>query len=86
MVVVGLVAVEVANMETILKKRVSRANKIGVVEDMVVGEVADQIIQMSNATTAASMDTTQKSANQISSAIIAVSMGIMQRSAISRKR
>lgn len=81
MVAVVEAAVEVDTM----RRRGSEANKIGEVEDVVVGEAAGQIIQMSNATTAASMGTTQKSANQISSAIIAVSMGTMQRSAIPRK-
>jgi hypothetical protein len=73
-------------METILKKIVSRANRIGMVEDVVVGEVAGQIIQISSATITASMGTTQKSANQMLSAIIVVSMDIMQMCVISKKR
>ena len=84
--VMVLVTVKAADVETIMKKRVTRANRIGMVENVVVGEAAGQIIRMLSATTAASMGTTQKSANQISSAIIAVSMGTMQRSAIPRKR
>jgi tRNA G37 N-methylase TrmD len=85
-IAIMVAVVEAAVEVNIMKKRGSQANKIAEVEDVVVGEAAGQIIQMSNVTNAASMGTTQKSANQTSSAIIAVSMGTMQRSAIPRKR
>jgi hypothetical protein len=85
MKVVVLVTVKAVDMKTVMKKRMSRTNRIDMVEDVVVGEAACQIIQMLSATTVASMGTTQNSANQMSSAIIAASMKTMQRSAIPRK-
>jgi pyruvate/2-oxoglutarate/acetoin dehydrogenase E1 component len=84
--VVVLVTVKAMDVETVMKKRMSRTNRIGMVEDVIVGEAACQIIQMLSATTVASMGTTQNSANQMSSAIIAVSMDTMQMSAIPRKK
>jgi hypothetical protein len=58
------VVVEAAiEMET-MRRRGSQANKIGEVEDMVVGEATGQINQILSAiTTVASMGTMQKSAN-----------------------
>jgi hypothetical protein len=83
---IGMVTVKAVDVETVMKKMMSPTNRNGMVEDVVVREAACQIIQMLSATTVASMGTTQNSANQMSSAIIAVSMDTMQRSAIPRKR
>jgi hypothetical protein len=74
------VAVEVEEMvtvvEVVVKKGIMRrmgnqANKIGVEEDAVVGEVADQIILISSATNATNMVTMRRIVTPISVTIVA---------------
>jgi hypothetical protein len=80
------VVVEAAFEVETMRRRGNQSNKIGEVEDMVMGEAADQINQILSATTVASRDTMKKSTNQMLSATTAASMGTTQNNAILRKK
>jgi hypothetical protein len=81
MVAVVEAAVEVDTM----RRRGSQANKIGEVEDVVVGEAAGQITRMSSAISVANMVTMQKTTTPISITIAARS-GITQKIAMPRRK
>jgi pyruvate/2-oxoglutarate/acetoin dehydrogenase E1 component len=54
--VIVLVTVKAVDVEIIMKKRMSRTNRIGMIEDVVMGEATCQIIQMLSATTVAMLN------------------------------
>jgi hypothetical protein len=77
-----IVVVEAAIEVETRRRRGSQANKIGEVDEMVVGEATGQINQILSAIiTVVSMGAMQKSANQMLSATTALSMGTTQKSA-----
>jgi hypothetical protein len=66
-----IIVVEVMVEKGIMRRMGNQANKIGVEEDAVMGEAADQIIPTSSATNVTNMITMRRIATPISVTIVA---------------